>query len=39
MKKFMDNIKMTLKKVWENYLECMNAYGDALMKGGSYGCA
>lgn len=39
MKRLMDNMKKSMKRIWESYLKCMEAYGEALMKGGSYGCA
>jgi hypothetical protein len=39
----MDNItkaiRKVLKKVIRNYKHCMQIYGDALLRGGSYGCA
>lgn len=39
----MDNIKKMmikmLKKLIKNYKECMQIYGEALLRGGSYGCA
>ncbi|KXB47632.1 hypothetical protein HMPREF1870_00636 [Bacteroidales bacterium KA00344] len=39
----MDNMKRmmikTLKKLINSYKECMQIYGDALLRGGSYGCA
>lgn len=39
----MDNVTKAIKKVYKNwtksYLECMRLYGEALLRGGSYGCA
>ena len=39
----MDNVTKAIKKVFKNwtksYLECMRIYGEALLRGGSYGCA
>ncbi len=32
-------MKKALHKVVGVYLNCMDQYGDALLKGGSYGCA
>lgn len=39
MKNIVVNMKKAFKKVAQNYMECMRLYGEALLKGGSYGCA
>lgn len=38
MTKMIENLKRSLKKVAHVYVEMMNIYGEALLKGGSYGC-
>lgn len=38
MKKIVDNIKKAMTKFKRGYIECMKLYGEALLRGGSYGC-
>jgi hypothetical protein len=38
MKKMIDNMKKLTKKVVDYYVDCMRLYGEALLRGGSYGC-
>lgn len=39
MKKIIDNMKRAFNKFLNYYMECMRQYGDAMLRGGSYGCA
>lgn len=39
MKRLYGNIKKALTHFLKSYVECMKQYGDALLRGGSYGCA
>jgi hypothetical protein len=39
MKSLFENISKALTRFLNSYVECMKLYGDALLRGGSYGCA
>lgn len=39
MKTLMKNLRKQMKRVANYYVEAMSVYGEALLKGGSYGCA
>lgn len=39
MKRLYGNIKSAFSRFLKSYVECMKLYGDALLRGGSYGCA
>jgi|GEM_PF-1522403 len=38
MTKMIESLKRSLKRIVRVYVEMMNIYGEALLKGGSYGC-
>jgi hypothetical protein len=38
MKMIWDNIKDVCKKFLRAYKNCMELYGEAVLRGGSYGC-
>lgn len=38
MKKIVENMKKMMKRIGKQYVDMMTVYGEALMKGGSYGC-
>lgn len=38
MKRIWENIKAVMKNFINAYKESMNMYGDAFLRGGSYGC-
>lgn len=38
MKKIVENMRRGMKRIGRYYVEVMTIYGEALMKGGSYGC-
>lgn len=39
MKEIKKTIQKIFRKIIKNYQECMSQYGEALLRGGSYGCA
>ena len=38
MTKMIESLKRSLKRIVRVYVEMMKIYGEALLKGGSYGC-
>ena len=38
MKKIVESIKKAIKKITRGYIIGMKQYGEALLRGGSYGC-
>ena len=38
MKKIVDNIRKAIKRFIKSYKTSMKLYGEALLRGGSYGC-
>lgn len=38
MKNLRENLKKIVKTIVKNYVESMKMYGEALLRGGSYGC-
>lgn len=39
MKKIVESIRKVIKKIIRGYIIGMKQYGEALLRGGSYGCA